>query len=119
MGTFNTASTHLTTRIEDTSGTTGVTNLCLFIAPTDGFLRRLDTVISGTLTTTDCVLTIYINGTTTGVTQTLLVAGSAAGVAVGTDFNKEVRQNDIIKVAVTTAEATGRSAHLTLTMVRR
>lgn len=69
-----------------------------FIAPYDGILREVSTMLSGALASADATLTVSHEGTNLSPTIVITSSGSAEGDVDSATFSRPVAKGDMIKV---------------------
>jgi hypothetical protein len=77
----------------------GTADSRVFVVQAPGFLRRVEGVLGGAITTADDVVTVALNGTNLSPTITITQSGSAAGDYDFADFYTGVAQGDRITVS--------------------
>jgi hypothetical protein len=103
----------LTAKITDIGGT----NAAYVVAPFDGTITTVYSVIDQAIATADTVLTVSINGvSTTPSTLTIAYSGSAAGDvdSVTITNNNAVSAGDYVKIVSDGATSTAANAYCTL-----
>lgn len=76
----------------------GTADSKIFVVPSTGFLRRVETILAGAITAADDVVTVALNGTNLSPTITIANAGSAAGDYDFAEFYSGVAKGDRITV---------------------
>jgi|SRR6185295_10460489 len=77
----------------------GTADSKIFVVPAPGFLRRVETVLAGAITTADDVVTVALNGSNLSPTITITQSGSAAGDYDFAEYYTGVAQGDRITVS--------------------
>lgn len=77
----------------------GTADSKVFVVTAPGFLRRVEGVLGGAITTADDVVTVALNGTNLSPTITITQSGSAAGDYDFAEFYVGVAQGDRITVS--------------------
>lgn len=76
----------------------GAASSIRFIAPFDGYLREVHTMLSGALANGNATLTVAHEGTSLSPTIVITSSGSAEGDVDTGLYNRPVAKGDIIKV---------------------
>lgn len=105
---------HLSAQIDDI----GTADTKVFVVPDNGFLRKIETVINGAITTADDVVTVSRNGSALAPTLTITQVGSAAGDYDFVNFYQAVAKGDRITVANSGASTGPTKCGVTLTFSR-
>lgn len=87
-----------------------------FVVPSDGFLRKVETVLAGAITGADDVVTVSHNGSALAPTITIANAGSAAGDYDSAEFYRGVSKGDRITVANSGASTGATKCGVTVTL---
>jgi hypothetical protein len=87
-----------------------------FVVPSDGWLRKVETVLAGAITGADDVVTVSHNGSALSPTITIANSGSAAGDYDFAEFYRAVRKGDRITVANSGASTGPQKAGVTVTL---
>jgi hypothetical protein len=69
-----------------------------FIAPFDGYLRKVTTMLSGALANGDATLTVSVEGSNLTPTIVITSSGSAEGDVDSATFYTAVAEGDLVKV---------------------
>lgn len=77
----------------------GTADSKIFVVPSAGFLRRVETVLAAAITTADDVVTVALNGTNLAPTITITQVASAAGDYDFAEFYAGVAKGDRITVS--------------------
>jgi len=77
----------------------GTADSRVFVVPAAGFLRRVEGVLGGAITTADDVVTVAVNGSNLSPTITITQVSSAAGDYDFAEYYVGVAQGDRITVS--------------------
>lgn len=83
---------HLNGQIADV----GTASVAYFVVPQDGYLRQVETVIFGAITTANDIITVAVDGTNLSPTITVTQSGSAAGDYDSAEFFAPVKKGSRI-----------------------
>lgn len=86
---------HLSASIADV----GTASTVYFVAPQDGWLRQVETVLFAAITGADDVITVTVDGTALSPTITVTQSGSAAGDYDFAEYNAPVKKGSRISIA--------------------
>lgn len=76
----------------------GAASSIRFIAPFDGILREVSTMLSGALANGDATITVSHEGTNLSPTIVITSSGSAEGDVDSATFARAVSKGDLIKI---------------------
>jgi hypothetical protein len=94
----------------------GTADAKIFVVPSDGFLRKVETVLAGAITAADETVTVSHNGTNLAPTITITQSGSAAGDYDVAEFYRGVRKGDRIVVTNDGASTGATKCAITVTL---
>lgn len=94
----------------------GTADAKIFVVPSDGFLRKVETVLAGAISGADETVTVSHNGTNLAPTITIANAASAAGDYDFAEFYRGVRKGDRIVVTNDGASTGATKAGITVTL---
>jgi hypothetical protein len=77
-----------------------------FVVPTDGYLRKVETVLDAAITVADETITVSVDGSALTPTITIANSGSAAGTYDSAEFFAPVKKGSRVTVA-TAGDSTG------------
>lgn len=77
-----------------------------FVVPTDGYLRKVETVLDGAITLVNETITISVDGVALSPTITIAFSGSAAGTYDVAEFFAPVKKGSRV-IVVTSGSSTG------------
>lgn len=70
-----------------------------FVVPTDGYLRKVETVLDAAITSADETITVSVDGSALSPTITIANSGSAAGTYDVAEFFAPVKKGSRVTVA--------------------
>lgn len=77
----------------------GTATTKVFVVPAAGYLRAVDCVLNGAITTADDVITVSVDGVALSPTITVTQVGSAAGDYDGATYFAPVKKGSRITIA--------------------
>lgn len=77
----------------------GTATTVVFVAPAAGYLRSVDCVLNGAITTADDVITVSVDGVALSPTITVTQSGSAAGDYDSATYFAPVKRGSRITIA--------------------